>query len=173
MLLWMWLVWGCGGQPNPGEAEAPLEPGLVAHPMDKGADQEVVGHRPIPANNPVWDALDGSFHRAPEFYGERSWDDVIMRVMGHYEHAARDLASNRASQGDLAGAAQDYRRLAQWLEGIVHELIQLVTEDDKCPSVIKELIDWETLKFKDRDELEDVFSSWLQVHQYDIEKLRD
>ncbi|MEE2751155.1 MAG: hypothetical protein VX519_06980 [Myxococcota bacterium] len=89
--------------------------------MDKAADQEVVGHRPIPANNPVWEALDDSFHRAPEFYGERSWDDVIMRVMGHYEHAARDLASNRAGQGDLAGAAEAYRRLAQWLEGITLE----------------------------------------------------
>ena len=74
---------------------------------------------------------------------------------------------------DLVGNCLIRDKSAHWLEGIVHELIQLVTEDDKCPSVVKDLINWETLKFKDRDELEDVFSSWLKVHPYDIEKLRD
>ena len=59
------------------------------------------------------------------------------------------------------------------MESVTHELIQLITEDDKCTSVIKDLVDWETLKYKERDELEDVFSSWLKVHKYDIESLRD
>jgi len=29
------------------------------------------------------------------------------------------------------------------------------------------------LKYKERDEIEDIFSSFLQAHQFDIEKLRD
>lgn len=62
---------------------------------------------------------------------------------------------------DLVGNCLLRDKTAHWLEGIVQELIQLVTEDDKCPSVIKDLISWDTLKFKDRDEIEDVFSSWL------------
>jgi len=74
---------------------------------------------------------------------------------------------------DLVGNCLLRDKSAQWLEGIVHELIQLVTEDDKCASVIKDLINWDTLKFKDRDEIEDVFSSWLQNHKFDIESLRD
>ena len=49
----------------------------------------------------------------------------------------------------------------QYLDEIAHELIQLVTEDSKCKSVIKDLVNFETLKFKERDELEDIFSSYL------------
>ena len=48
-----------------------------------------------------------------------------------------------------------------------------MTDDDKCSSVLGELINLETLKFKERDELEDVFSSYLPVHKFDIEKARD
>ena len=60
-----------------------------------------------------------------------------------------------------------------YLQGIVNELIQLVTEDDRCQSVIKEIVNFNTLKFKERDELEDVISSYYENHPFDIEKLRD
>jgi hypothetical protein len=59
------------------------------------------------------------------------------------------------------------------LEEVTKELIQLVTEDSKCTSPIQELINFETLKFKDRDQLEDIFSSYLLKHKFDIEQLRD
>jgi len=59
------------------------------------------------------------------------------------------------------------------LEEPSEELIQLVTEDSKCTSPIQELINFETLKFKDRDQLEDIFSSYLLKHKFDIEQLRD
>ena len=49
----------------------------------------------------------------------------------------------------------------------------MVTEDEKCTSVIKDLVSFESLKFKERDELEDIFSSYLKCHAYDVEKLRD
>lgn len=39
--------------------------------------------------------------------------------------------------------------------------------------MIKDIVEWDTLKFKDRDEIEDVFSSWLKCHVFDIEKMRD
>jgi len=45
-----------------------------------------------------------------------------------------------------------------------------VTEDDRCPSVLGPLIDFSTLKFKMRDEIEEVFSSWLSVHEFNIGK---
>jgi dynein assembly factor 3 len=64
-------------------------------------------------------------------------------------------------------------RSAQYLDEVVPELIQLVTDDDKCQSVIKDIINFETIKFKDRDEIEDVISSWLTCHSFDIESLRD
>jgi len=48
-------------------------------------------------------------------------------------------------------------------------MIRLVTEDKKCTSVLKDTINFETLKFKDRDDMEDIFSSYLKVHAFDIE----
>ncbi len=36
-----------------------------------------------------------------------------------------------------------------------------------------DVIDFSNLKFKERDEVEDVFSSWYKCHAFDIEKLRD
>ena len=52
-------------------------------------------------------------------------------------------------------------------------MIQLVTEDEKCQSVIGDLINFGNLKYQDRDDLEDIFSSYLKVHAFDIEQLRD
>ncbi len=39
--------------------------------------------------------------------------------------------------------------------------------------MIKHLVSFECLKFKERDDLEDIFSSYLKAHPFDIEKLRD
>ena len=74
---------------------------------------------------------------------------------------------------DLYGNTLIRDKTAQYLEEAAHELIQLVTEDDKCKSVLKPICSFESLKFKERDELEDIFSSYLKVHPFDIEKLRD
>lgn len=49
----------------------------------------------------------------------------------------------------------------------------MVTEDVKGKSVISDLVSFEQLKFKDRDNLEDIFSSYMKEHKYDIELLRD
>ena len=74
---------------------------------------------------------------------------------------------------DIYGNTLVRDKTAKYVEGVTQELIQLVTEDDKCQSVLKDIVSWETMKYKDRDELEDVFSSWLPVHKFDIENLRD
>ena len=74
---------------------------------------------------------------------------------------------------DLFGNTLIRDKTASYLEEITPELIQLITEDEKCKSVIKDLINFETLKYKERDEIEDIFSSFLQCHPFDIEKLRD
>ena len=60
-----------------------------------------------------------------------------------------------------------------YLQSVIPELIQLVTEDDRCPSVLKDMIDFSSLKFKDRDELEQVISSYCNVHPFDAEKCWD
>jgi dynein assembly factor 3, axonemal len=65
-------------------------------------------------------------------------------------------------------------KTSAYLEETARELIALVTEDEKkCKSVLKEVINFETLKFKDRDDLEEIFSSYLTCHKFDIETLRD
>jgi dynein assembly factor 3, axonemal len=60
-----------------------------------------------------------------------------------------------------------------YLQGVLNELIQLVTEDERCTSVLKKMVKFDQLKFKDRDEIEDIFSSWYSNHPFDVEKLRD
>jgi len=52
----------------------------------------------------------------------------------------------------------------------LNELIQLVTEDDRCSSVLVDNVHMDTLKFKERDELEQTISSYYSTHQFDIEK---
>ena len=49
---------------------------------------------------------------------------------------------------------------AEYLENISKELIQLITEDDRCKSVLKDIISFETLSFKDRDEMEDIVTTY-------------
>ena len=39
--------------------------------------------------------------------------------------------------------------------------------------VIKDIISLEQLSFKDRDDMEEIFSSYLKKHPFDMEKLRD
>jgi len=48
-----------------------------------------------------------------------------------------------------------------------------VTEDSRCKSVIKEIINLDNLSFKDRDELEEIINSYLKRNPFEIEKLRD
>jgi len=74
---------------------------------------------------------------------------------------------------DLYGNSMIRDKTSNYLEGIVKELIQLVTEDDRCKSMIKSIIDFDQLRFKDRDELEEVISTYLKKHPFDMEKLRD
>ena len=58
----------------------------------------------------------------------------------------------------------------QYMQGVLNELIQLVTEDSRCPSVLRNYVHMDSLKFKERDELEDVISSYYNTHPFDIEK---
>jgi dynein assembly factor 3 len=65
-------------------------------------------------------------------------------------------------------------KTSAYLEDTARELIALVTEDEKkCKSVLKEVVNFETLRYKDRDDLEEIFSSYLTCHKFDIETLRD
>jgi dynein assembly factor 3 len=60
-----------------------------------------------------------------------------------------------------------------YLQGILNELIQLVTDDSRCTSVLKQIVHFDALRFKERDELEDVISSYYNTHPFDIEKQFD
>lgn len=60
-----------------------------------------------------------------------------------------------------------------YMQGVLSELIQLVCDDDRCPSVIKPIVHLDSLRFKERDGLEDVISSYYNVHPFDMEVHRD
>jgi dynein assembly factor 3 len=74
---------------------------------------------------------------------------------------------------DLYGNSMIRDKTAGYLESIVKELIMLITEDERCQNMLKPILNFDTLRFKDRDDMEEVFSSYLKKHPFDIEKLRD
>lgn len=75
-------------------------------------------HPPIPSDNPIWEWDAKGF--VPDFgwYGEHSWADVRMRVMGHIATAGRDHARMAAQNNDLGEAALRYHRLTELLGSI-------------------------------------------------------
>ena len=47
-----------------------------------------------------------------------------------------------------------------------------MTEDNRYEGVLKELINFDELKFKERDQMEDIISSYHESHKFDIEGYR-
>jgi hypothetical protein len=39
--------------------------------------------------------------------------------------------------------------------------------------MLKDIVNFDNLSYKDRDEMEEIFSSYLKKHVFDMEKLRD
>lgn len=58
-----------------------------------------------------------------------------------------------------------------YLDGCVAELLDIVSGQSDHP--VTKLIDFGTLKYKERDELSDVIVGWAKKHPFDIETLRD
>ena len=74
---------------------------------------------------------------------------------------------------DLYGNALLRDKTALYLDGVAKELVQLVTEDDRCASPLKGLVSLEGLRFKDRDEMEEILLGYQKKAPFDVEKLRD
>jgi hypothetical protein len=81
-------------------------------------EAEVVGthtgiqHPPIPADSPAWRHDPGGFVPDVRFYGERTWDDVRMRLAGHIGVIERDRARAAATASRFKAGAEIYRSLA-------------------------------------------------------------
>ena len=110
------LVWvlGCSTNEPPPTAtktEAPV--------ADVIGVAEGVKHPPIPADSPAWRHDPGGFVPDFNFYGERSWDDVRMRVAGHIAVIERDKARLVASDGRFDEAARIYADLASTLTQMI------------------------------------------------------
>ena len=73
-------------------------------PVELVGVQSGVQHPPIPADSPAWRHDPGGFVPDHNFYGERSWDGVRMRVAGHIAVMERDRARLAAR---LSGGAAE------------------------------------------------------------------
>ena len=73
---------------------------------------------------------------------------------------------------DLYGNVMVREKAAQYLHEAEHELTTLITDDPKTSSVLAPLLHLD-MKFKVRDEMEEVFASWKAKAAFDIEKHRD
>ena len=125
------VLWRSINRPASGPAPAvtaPSAPAPAPEPADRTTQNrpEVVGvqsgvqHPPIPANSPAWRHDPGGFVPDHNFYGERSWDGVRMRVAGHIAVMERDRARLAAQlSGDRAAAAAVYRSLAADLDALI------------------------------------------------------
>jgi hypothetical protein len=77
-----------------------------------------VQHPPIPADNAAWKHDAGGFVGNHFFYGERSWADVRMRVVGHIATVARDRARWYAGHGEFKRAAAIQTAAAKQIRGV-------------------------------------------------------
>lgn len=112
-LLTLALLLACGGADAP---SAPSPPGPPGAPPSGGPQQDQgQQHPPLPADNPAWEWNAGGFVSDFGWYGEKSWDDVRMRIAGHLGVIGRDRARLAAARGDLRGAAAAYTELAETL----------------------------------------------------------
>lgn len=75
-------------------------------------------HPPIPTHNPIWEWDAKGFVPDYGWFGEHSWTDVRMRVLGHLSIAGRDHARVAAERHDLQEAAERYDQLVAWLEAV-------------------------------------------------------
>ncbi|MCK6525616.1 hypothetical protein L6R49_29790 [Myxococcota bacterium] len=116
-LLLLCALLACGGDPAPERPEGGGPDVAMGGPPPSGGPQHDQGQRspPLPADNPVWEWNAGGFVSDFGWYGEKSWDDVRMRVAGHLGVIGRDRARLAATQGHLAGAAAAYGALAEAL----------------------------------------------------------
>jgi len=73
---------------------------------------------------------------------------------------------------DVYGNALNRERTSEYISMRAKQLVHIVTEHRLAPPV-KELFDLSGLKFKERDQLEEIFKSWDSKVPFDLEGLRD
>jgi hypothetical protein len=113
------LLSACSGEPPPAAPEPPpTAPAQPPEQPDRRHAPPAFDRLKIPADNPAWEGLHEGFVGSSGFYGERQWDDVTARVIGHQAAALRDLARLAAAGGALALAAERYTELADRLEAV-------------------------------------------------------
>ncbi|GDX78205.1 hypothetical protein LBMAG42_00160 [Deltaproteobacteria bacterium] len=94
----------CAGCDAPPPARPATANGPGSHDRPAGKEPPPLA---IPADDPLWSRLSG-LQDSPRAYGEASWDDVRMRVVGHLAILGRDRARWAAMQGDWAACAARY-----------------------------------------------------------------
>jgi hypothetical protein len=84
--------------------------------VSKNQDNGNQKHPPIPENNPIWEWDAKNF--VPDFgwFGEHSWMDVRMRIVGHISAAGRDLVRYHVQQGDFVQAQKEAENLISILQ---------------------------------------------------------
>jgi hypothetical protein len=113
MIILGWMV-ACSTNEHP-----PVGPNIGTPAGDVMGVVAGMKHPPIPADSPAWRHDPGGFVPDFNFYGERNWDDVRMRVAGHIAVIERDRARLLASDGRFDEAARIYAELARTLTTMI------------------------------------------------------
>ena len=123
------LLAACGGEPAPqGATPAPAAAGAPATPAEApapaaaqpGFEDHDQGqqHPPLPADSPGWEWDAGGFVPDHGWYGEHSWHDVRMRLMGHLAVIAWAQAQAAAMSDRPADGAEALERLEDALQAL-------------------------------------------------------
>lgn len=107
----------------PAACGAPTPEPPASRPAPSGPAQPVVRDPVIPSSNARLEGMtttdpQQAFVAEPAFYGEHTWDDVRMRVVGHIAAAGRDLARAAVARGDLEDASRAYGDLHRRLDAV-------------------------------------------------------
>jgi hypothetical protein len=100
-------------------------------------------------------------------------ETVARHVLFLYLLTDQDMPVRERSEVFLSlyGNTLIRERDESYLNGVVKELLEIVAGQSSHP--VSKLIDFGTLKYKDRDEISDVINGWLTKHPFDVETLRD
>ncbi|MBC04387.1 MAG: hypothetical protein CMJ34_13965 [Phycisphaerae bacterium] len=132
---------GCGGASTDGRAPTSKDPtGFEFNAARPGLDR---GQKapPLPPDLDIWTWDAGGFVGDPIWYGERDWDGVRMRLMGHLAWLGRDRCRRAAQRGalpearaELVQAQRDLSACAPRRRGTVtaglHAALQKVLQRD-------------------------------------------
>jgi dynein assembly factor 3 len=97
-------------------------------------------------------------------------DVLLLEILNDYEVPIRQRANIFL---EIFGNAKVQDRTSRYVEQLGHELRKLIDSGSGASGRLEGIVDLQLLKYREKDELEDVFKSYSRANMFDIDSLRD